>query len=84
MSKWVEFTSLGRKPNRKTVTMKVSNKQSGALLGCIMWYRNWRQYTFVPEALTVFNAECMDDISEKVKHMNEVQKNINKNHGILE
>ena len=49
-------------PGRKTHRWKVSNK-SGAGLGTILWYTPWRQYTFRPYALTIFNRACLENIT---------------------
>lgn len=40
----------------------VKNNRSGGILGKIAWYKPWRQYCFLPKAMTVFNTGCLDDI----------------------
>lgn len=37
--------------------------QEGQLLGIIKWFGRWRQYTFFPQPVTVFNRECLRDIA---------------------
>ena len=46
----------------KTRRWQVFSKSSGVLLGRIVWYGPWRQFTFRPESDTVFNNGCMADI----------------------
>ena len=47
----------------KTKVFGVYNKNSGFLLGEISWYASWRQYCFLPSSSTVFNVQCLNDIT---------------------
>lgn len=69
-SKWVTFKNLGKINNRKTLYVRVYNSTTDHIIGRIVWFRNWRQYIFEPNFDTVFNSECLTDISSEVKRMN--------------
>ena len=60
MSKYLEFNTLEQKP--KTKVIEIVSKRGGERLGIIKWYPRWRQYAFFPEANTIFNIECLNDI----------------------
>lgn len=47
----------------KTSAWDVLSKRHGSVLGTISWYGAWRQYTFFPYEDTVFNPDCMREIS---------------------
>ena len=61
-TKFLEFQEVPTKPKRKTKLITVLNRRSGSSLGNIRWYSAWRQYTFEPRGLTVFNVGCLEDI----------------------
>jgi len=56
-------------PNRKTEIWSVDSKSGGFSLGQIKWFGRWRQYCFFPARDTVFNTDCMKDISAKIKEV---------------
>lgn len=63
MSKYLEFEKFGDK------TMVMSKKQNRCL-GEIIFYKPWKQYTFSPSYLAVFNDECLMDIVKQIKILN--------------
>lgn len=48
-------------PKRKTPIVFVCNK-SGEEIGQIRFYPQWRSFVFCPEADTLFDSECLEDI----------------------
>lgn len=48
----------------KTKVFACINNRSGAQLGSVHWYGAWRQYCYFPAPECVYNAGCLDDISE--------------------
>ncbi len=50
----------------KTHVWECVSNSSGAVLGTVRWYGAWRQYCFFPEANTIFNKTCMENIIEFV------------------
>jgi hypothetical protein len=62
-------------PKRKTKTFDCINNKSGAILGNIKWYSNWRQYCFFSSDNTIFNSSCLEDISYFLKQLNNGHKN---------
>lgn len=66
MSKWIRFVDYSFEyPEFKTkvwsvVTVAIPNER----IGTVRWYGPWRQYCFVPDENTVYNAECLEDIAK--------------------
>ena len=57
-------------PDRKTRIVQVKSiSAQHTLLGTIKWHGAWRQYVFHPEAGTLFNRGCLDDIQQVLKGM---------------
>jgi len=67
MSKYLIFTLIKRMP--KTNVIAVKSKLHYFKLGIIKWYPGWRQYAFFPEAGTVFNVECLNDIQSYIREL---------------
>jgi hypothetical protein len=74
MAKWISFDLQARKLKAKTDVWHVwSIKDPPAHLGLVKWFGAWRGYGFFPEAMTVFEPDCLRDLaafveSETVKH----------------
>lgn len=67
MSKYLEFKQVPYKG--KTKRFEVISKNNGYSLGRIMWYSNWRQYTFQPGFPTVWNKDCLKDIGDFLNNL---------------
>jgi hypothetical protein len=39
------------------------------MLGIIKWFGRWRQYAFFPDNGTVYNVECLNDITIHIKEL---------------
>ena len=61
-TKYLDFilVRIGAKTSQWEVR---SLNRPGEVLGDIRWYAQWRQYTFWPRPRTLFNSECMNDIT---------------------
>ena len=64
MSKYLEFIA-----DPKINDILVNSKLHGDKLGTIKWFGRWRQYAFFPEAGTVFNTECLNDIQSYIREL---------------
>jgi len=60
--KWVIF-ALAAQQNPKTSVWNVVSKDSGATLGQIRWYGQWRKYAFFPSPHTLYETDCLRDIA---------------------
>lgn len=60
------FEYLEPGPQRKTPTVIVRNRRSGAQLGWVSWYGAWRQFTFFAKEGCVFNDGCLDEIRQVI------------------
>lgn len=67
MSQYLEFDKIGW--TGKTEILNVLSKSQGTVLGQIKWFGRWRQYCFYPSPNTIFNPECMNDISNVIKDL---------------
>lgn len=74
--KYISFTLAEEKAKTKVFDCK--NIKSGLLLGRVGWFNTWRQYCFspVPNEHTIFNKECLDNISEFLNNLNQTHKRI--------
>lgn len=64
------------KDSGKTKVFELYSKEGNALLGEIRWYGAWRQYAFMPRGNTVFEKQCLRDITDLlVELMNERKLN---------
>lgn len=62
------------KQNPKTWIYFVRSNYDYGLLGTIKFYAQWRQYGFYPEAGTVFEKTCLEEIKQFCIDLNERQK----------
>lgn len=63
MNEYLEFEQLQTRVGMKTQIWAVTSANHGDILGLIKWFSRWRQYTFYPEPGTIFNKDCLVDIS---------------------
>jgi len=63
----LEFVLRPRKG--KTVILNVVNVHSMVAVGEIKWWGAWRKYCFFPQAGTVFDTNCMNDINEQIERL---------------
>lgn len=64
ISKWIKFIEAPPRPSvKKTKIWNVANKDEESHLGQIKWYGRWRKYAFFPAYDTIFEEECLRDIS---------------------
>lgn len=47
-----------------TATYWVFNRDNHTKLGEIKWYSAWRKYAFFPSPATLFESQCLQDISQ--------------------
>ena len=66
------------KQNPRTWIYLVRVNYDETLLGTIKWYAQWRKYGFYPEAKTVFEDTCLEDIKQFCIDLNERQRSRSK------
>jgi hypothetical protein len=71
-SRYLEFDRIGY--TGKTDVWDILSKSQESILGKIKWFGRWRQYCFYPSPNTIFNPECMADISKKIKELMELRR----------
>jgi len=78
MSKWIDIVPA--LPNKKTNVWHVNSKDSTRWfnLGVIKWFGRWRKYCFFPSLDTVFEEDCLRDISEFIERATKEHKQKNK------
>ena len=66
-TKYLRFFLISMNP--KTMTYEVLSINQGLRLAIIKWYGPWRQYCFYPEANTVWNVGCLQDINKFINDL---------------
>ena len=63
VSKWIQFVHDGSSESGKTSVWTVITNEGYTPLGQIKWFARWRKYAFFPHTNTVFEEDCLRDIS---------------------
>lgn len=63
----IVYHNMGKSISGKTDIKHVSC--NGKILGIIKWDPNWRRYCFYPETRTVFDAKCLQNITNHLNSM---------------
>jgi len=74
MAKWINFVEQSSKG--KTKIFKVFSKEGNLELGVVKWHGPWRIYAFHPEPGTLFEIDCLSDITEFLKELMEERKKL--------
>lgn len=45
-----------------------------AYLGIVKWYSGWRRYTFFPESNTLFDSNCLKEITSFIDEQMKLRK----------
>ena len=61
MSKYLDFVLIRK--TEKTQVYDVISRSHAVRLALIKWYGPWRQYVLEPEPETVWNKDCLNDVS---------------------
>lgn len=72
--KWIKAVEQPAKGITKI--FKIISKEGDLDLGTIKWYSAWRCYAFYPEANTIFEKDCLQDITDFIKNLMEERKKI--------
>lgn len=70
--KYLRFIRDLLQESGKTQRWQVKSKAN--YLGEIKWYSGWRQYVFYPYRGTLYNYECLDEISKFLFTLNTEHK----------
>ena len=63
LGKWTTATSVGYSASGKTDLWEIRSVASNEILGVIRWWGGWRQYVFHPADHTIWNPDCLDEVS---------------------
>jgi len=66
LGKWTTATFLEVSASGKTKVWEIRAVAGGAVLGKVKWFGRWRQYVFAPAANTVWNPDCLNEVSRFV------------------
>jgi hypothetical protein len=65
--KWIDFNEAQSKT--KTKIFWVQNRNDNSLIGEVRWYGPWRQYAFYPMPNTVYERQCLMDITKFIHYL---------------
>lgn len=71
-TKYLQFKVIEEKP--KTTVYEVVSKSQRLRLGIIKWFSSWRQYCFFPWSGSVWNNECLLDITNFLNYLKITKK----------
>lgn len=72
--KYIKFHKASKQNPKTWIYLVRSKDTQGIKLGVVKWFAQWRQYGFYPEAGTVFEKTCLNDIKNFCIDLNERQK----------
>lgn len=61
---YIRIIEAGKSKSGKTNIWNVLTADRTKMLGIIAWFGQWRMYTFYPEPKTIFESQCLEEISE--------------------
>jgi len=64
MSKHLTFVLYGTSDSGKTNRWEIRNLSDDSLLAIVAWYAPWRRYVVTPQPCTLFDAECLEEITD--------------------
>lgn len=70
---YLRFSSHPSASGRTTVT-EVHSVLRGDMLGEIRWMGRWRQYAFYPGDGTIWNPDCLAEVSAQIRALMEARK----------
>ena len=79
---YVRFVNVGRSSSGKTLVWRVEATDDGNEgIGWVRWYGPWRQYSFFPASLTVFEKSCLRDIADFSEQLTKDHREANRGNG---
>lgn len=70
---YLNFNLYGDSPSGKTLIWEVTN-QGNARIGIVKWYAPWRKYCYFPGDDTLYDKECLAEISAFLDKVNREHK----------
>ena len=71
---YIKFIDLGIPEGLKTRRYRVLANATGMALGQVQFYGAWRKFVFFPNERTVFDTDCLNEISEFCRHQNDLRR----------
>lgn len=75
MTKWITPEYVRQSPSGKTGLWEIRSVADRELLGAVRWHGPWRQYVFYPEWSTLWNPDCLDEVSAFLRDVTTKQRN---------
>lgn len=81
--KWIRFVEFGNTGKTKLFNVQNKEEKDGITqcIGIIKWYGPFRQYSFFPNPNTVYERQCLLDITKFIHHLmlqRKLTKDLNK------
>ena len=61
--KWIAIAKMPVNPKKVTSEFVILTEDLRLTLGTIKWFGRWRQYAYFPNSDTVYEKQCLKDIS---------------------
>jgi hypothetical protein len=73
--RWLVFQETGTSPSGKTRVYQVRSRENPhMMLGEVRWYAQFRCYAFYPSANTIFEPQCLTDITLFIEALMQARK----------
>lgn len=77
VNKYFSITEEKRE-NRKTPIYHIISKNSNSEIGIIKWYGAWRKFCFFPNGETIWDTNCLIEVTNFIDDLNEAYRERNK------
>ena len=74
IGKWLIAEEMGQAPGRKTKRWEIRNRYEGCTLGEVYWYSQWKKYVFEPQEASVYESQCLRDLSAFLAKQTDAQR----------
>lgn len=71
---YIRFIDLWIPEGLKMRRYMVESNTSGTTLGQVQFYGAWRKFVFFPSEHTVFDTNCLNEIADFCRHLNDLRR----------
>jgi hypothetical protein len=64
--KHIIFEAMNTPKGNRKPRLSIRSKHNDCGLGVIEWFSSWKQYVFSPDDNTIYSADCLAEIGNKL------------------